>query len=186
MVRKVIILFSLLMSVCSLSFAASLQSLDQKGATNALQDKTITTIPLATLKDRLIMTRVSIYFGADGKVVGKFARKPDNYPQSDMGTWKVQHDGQVCVNWPHWNDGKDMCVYVYNMKNSLVFANPNGYFDSLVLDRFIKSGNHVEEIKSFKEMHEMRHEKMMMKEKAMGSQPQAQPAAAPAQKPAGQ
>ncbi len=171
MKRKTLFLIALLLSVCTLSFGATLQSLDKKGVMTALQDKTITTIPMATLHDKLVMSRISIYFGADGKLEGKFARKIENDPQSDTGTWTVKNDGLLCANWQHWGAGKDMCVYVYDTKNSLIFANPAGYFDSLVLSRFIKSGNHVQEIKSLEQMKQMRMQRMMTKEKTQEKAP---------------
>jgi hypothetical protein len=108
-----------------------------------LEDKTINTIPLASLHGNLIPNSVSVYFGKAGKLMGQFANKPENDPQSDQGTWQVKTDGQICVSWKVWTNDKPICVYAYKLANSLVFINTDHKFESMVISENIQSGNQL-------------------------------------------
>jgi len=141
--KKSILIFALLIFSCSMSYAASIQSMDKNQVTNALEDKTITTVPLATLHGNLISNTVSVYFGKGGKLIGQFTNKPNNDPQSDKGTWEVKANGQVCVQWKVWTNNNPICVYTYKLSNSLVFINTDNKFESMVLFDKIHTGNQV-------------------------------------------
>lgn len=161
---KLIICSAALLSVSSLSYGHSLHSMDKRAIESTFTDKTITTLPFTTIDHKLMMNRVSIYFGTNGKLVGKFAKKPENnYPQTDEGTWLVRSSGELCLTWQHWSEGKESCSYAYDMKNSFIFSNMSGYLDSVLLNHQIKQGNKVAELKSVREMiHEkrMHHQQM--------------------------
>ncbi len=141
--KKIAITTAILLASSSLSYAASLQSMDKTLITKALEDKTITTVPLVTLHNSLIANTVSVYFGKKGQLLGQFTNKPDNDPQNDQGTWQVKADGQVCVSWKVWTNNNPICVYAYKLANSLVFVNTSNKFESMVLSDGIKSGNQV-------------------------------------------
>lgn len=125
------------------SFAVSLTPLDKSAATAELSGKTITTISAATLDGKVISDSFTGYFSQDGKVKGKFVKKPAEGPVADEGTWKVNDDGKVCVTWSHWNHAQEKCVDFYKLANALLIVNGDNGFESLVLTRDIKSGNHV-------------------------------------------
>lgn len=134
----------LMLSVSSMSFATSVSSMDKSAVMDALGDKTITTISAATLNGKVIPDSFIGYFNKDGKMHGKFAKKPpEGAPQNDKGTWMVKADGQVCVTWEKWFHGKEQCVYFYKLSNALLITNTDNGFESLVLDADIKSGNHT-------------------------------------------
>lgn len=143
MKKNILIAIALLTFGCSYSYAATLQSLDKNQVTKALENKTITTVPLVTLHKHLVPNTVSVYFGKKGELSGQFANKPENDPQTDQGTWQVKDDGQVCVNWKEWTKNKPTCVYTYKLENSLVFINVDNKFESMALLDKIQSGNQV-------------------------------------------
>lgn len=141
--KKLSLICLLLSFGCSLSYATSLQSLDKNQVMKALENKTITTVPLVTLHGDLIPNTVTVYFGKDQKLVGQFANKPKNDPQNDVGTWQVKDDGQFCVDWKTWTNNRPTCVYTYKLSNSLVFINSSNKFESMVMTDNIKSGNRI-------------------------------------------
>lgn len=141
--KKLLSLSILFLSTSSLVFAGSLKPLDKSAATAELSDKTITTISAATLDGKVISDRFTGYFSKDGKAKGKFAAKPAEGPDADEGSWKVNDDGKVCVTWNHWNHGQEKCVDFYKLSNALLIVNDSNGFESLVLSRDIKSGDHV-------------------------------------------
>lgn len=142
-VKKLFLISAMLFSITSVSFGASLTSMSQSEAQNALSDKTITTISAATLNDKIISDSYTGFFSKDGKITGKFAKKPANDPQKDTGTWQVKNDGQFCVTYQHWNNGKERCVLLYKLDNAILVVNSNNGFESLILNKDIKSGNKV-------------------------------------------
>jgi hypothetical protein len=132
-----------LMFGCISSYAESMQALKKNEVVKTLENKTITTIPLTTLHGDLIDNTATVFFSKDGKLLGRFETKPENNPQSDEGTWKVNANGQTCVSWKSWNDSKQICVYIYKLSNSLIFVNTANKFESMVLSGKIVSGNQV-------------------------------------------
>ncbi len=141
--KKLALIFFVLSLSSSLGYAATLQSMSKAEITQALEDKTIVTIPVVTLHGNLVSNTASIYFGKDGLLVGQFANKPDNDPQNDQGTWQAKANGQVCVNWKVWTNGKETCVYTYKLANGLIFINTNHKFESMALSNNIQSGNKI-------------------------------------------
>src|SRR5262245_59321095 len=123
-----VIFFAALFTICSIAFAATnFKPMSKSEAQAALSDKTITTIGWATLNKQLIQNSFSGYFGTDGTAVGHFANKPnDNNPQDDQGTWTVKDDGEACATWQHWSNGQEICIYIYDAKNSLIFIGADG------------------------------------------------------------
>lgn len=138
-----ILLVAFLMSFSSLGFAANIESMSKDQVTTALEGKSITTLPVSTM-DRKLMNDVFMgYFDKDGKATGKFRTKPGSNPQKDTGTWTVKSDGQLCMTWQHWNEGKEFCLFAYNLNNSILFINTDNKLESLVLQSQIKSGNNI-------------------------------------------
>lgn len=140
---KKLLLSVALLSLSSMSFAATLSPMNQSESTSVLSDKTITTISAATLDGKIISDSFTGYFGKDGKMKGHFVNKPANGPQADQGTWKVKSDGKVCVTWEHWQNGKEKCVDFYKLSNAILIVNMDQGFESLVLNSDIKSGDQM-------------------------------------------
>lgn len=141
--KKIIYLCAFALIYTSFSHAATLQSMNKTQATKALENKTITTVPMVTIDNKLIDNNsVTVYFGKDNEVIGKFATKPENNPQDDKGTWMVKDSGTVCVTWKQWEHNTPICINVYKTSNSLVFINADtNKFESMVLLNNIKTGN---------------------------------------------
>lgn len=140
--KKQILAAIVLMTISVTSFSATLTSMNKKQVMDALQNKTLTTIPFATLNGELVKDTITLFLDKNGQIDGKFASAPAKDLQSDRGVWKVSPEGALCVSWDHWDQGQKQCVMVYDVKNSLLFvAAKNNKFESLVLKENIKSGN---------------------------------------------
>ncbi|QMT61621.1 hypothetical protein [Legionella sp. PC997] len=138
---KTLPIVAALLTTSSLSFAASISSMSKAEVTEAITDKTITTISAATLNDKLLANSFTGYYGKDGKMMGAFAKPTEGAPQNDKGTWLVKEDGSVCMTWEHWFNGKEDCVYFYKLNNGLLVVGANQNFESVILNSDIKSGN---------------------------------------------
>ncbi|MHB1948304.1 MAG: DUF995 domain-containing protein [Gammaproteobacteria bacterium] len=139
--KKLILATAILLSFSTVSMANSLQSLDKSKVKSLLDNKTITTISLTTLNGKTQDNVFTGYFSKDGKTNGSFASAPENQPQTDEGTWKVNDDGQLCMTWQHWNHAKEFCMSLYKTKNSIIFINQHDKLESVVMLDKIKSGN---------------------------------------------
>ncbi|STY29843.1 Uncharacterised protein [Legionella wadsworthii] len=138
---KQVTLAALLLSISSLSIAASMSSMSKSEVTEALNDKTITTISAATLNDKVLANPFTGYFGKDGKMNGKFVQPTKDVPQKDQGTWLVKDDGSVCMTWTQWFKGKEECVYFFKLQNGLLIVGADQNFESFILSAHIKPGN---------------------------------------------
>jgi hypothetical protein len=138
--KRLIIALALLFSTSV--FADAIQSLNQSQVNQALKDKTITTIPLATINGSLVNNTFSGYFNANGKVIGQMAHTPASGPANDTGSWTVTENGSLCVTWDHWNNKQNTCIALYNVNNGLLFINQNTHkLETMVLNENIKNGN---------------------------------------------
>lgn len=121
--------------------ANPLEPLDQSKAKSALENKTITTIPLTTLNGKTQDNVFTGFLGKDGKTKGSFTPAPANQPQTDEGTWMVKDDGKLCMTWDHWNDAKQFCMTLYKTKNSIIFINEKDKLESVVMLDKVRTGN---------------------------------------------
>lgn len=141
-----IVFFTALLSICCVAHAANdkFKPISKNEVSNAFTDKTITTIAWAMLNNHLIQNSLTAYFASNGKIIGHFATAPEgNIPQNDEGTWYVNDNGELCISWNNWFQGKEMCTMVYNLKNSYLFLSKEGSFHTLVLNENIKPGNQL-------------------------------------------
>ena len=143
--KKIVVLFALLWSVCTICFAdAPLKIIKKDQLIATLQDKTMSTIYLTMFDKHLLPNSLILYFGKEGQVSGSFANKLDNgQPQKDQGLWDVDSSNALCVIWKHWNNGKKECVYVYDGMNSLIFIGLDGNYNALALKSAILLGNQL-------------------------------------------
>lgn len=134
---------AVLLSISSLSLAASISSMSKSEVTDALSDKTVTTISAATLNGKVLANTFTGYFSKDGKMNGGFAQQTEGAPQNDKGTWLVKDDGSICMTWEKWFNGKEECVYFYKLNNGLLIVGTDQNFESVILNADIKSGNQI-------------------------------------------
>lgn len=139
-------LWTIALIVASQAPAASLQSMSQSQVMDLLKQKTMTTINLVTLNKKLINNTMTIYFGENGHVTGQLINNvTNNDPQVDKGDWKVQANGAFCITWQNWNDHNPICMYPYELMNSILFINQTtNSFESMVLKTNIKTGNQLQ------------------------------------------
>ncbi len=127
----------------SLCFAGTLTSMKKDEVTNAIADKTITTVSAATLNGKVVNNSFTGYFSKDGKSTGSFDNKPETDPQTDTGTWKVDSDGKFCYKWDHWDNNKEQCVSFFKLNNGILVINGQNGFESMILSEQIRSGNQM-------------------------------------------
>lgn len=143
--KKVLILSALACAAISTTgYCAALSSLSKTQVTNTMTDKTVTSIPLITMDNQLINNTFTGYFSKDGKLTGQLANKPDNGPQTDTGTWKVDGNGTLCATWDHWNSNSPICVSVFKVNNGLLLVNAKNHrFETMLLGTDMKTGNQL-------------------------------------------
>lgn len=132
---------AVLLSASTFCMASTITSMNKSEVTDALTDKTITTISAATLNGKILPNSFTGYFGKDGKMAGEFAQPTEGAPRNDNGTWAIQDDGGVCMTWTQWFNGKKECVYFYKLSNGLLIVGADQNFESVILNSGIKSGN---------------------------------------------
>lgn len=141
--KKYSMLAGILLLAPSLTMAGTMSSMSKDDVMSTFSDKTITTISAATLNGKVINDSFTGYFSKDGNATGSFETKPDDGPQSDTGTWKVNSDGKFCFKWSQWDQGKEKCVSIYKLGNGYLVVNDQNNFESMILSEQIKSGNQM-------------------------------------------
>ncbi len=142
--KKKLVLSLTLLSLSSITLAASLTSMSGTQVKKAITDKTITSISDTTLNGKLVENSFIGYFNKNGTVDAKFANPlPDGAPQTDQGTWKIATNGQLCVTWKNWDNAKPRCVTFYKLKNAMIVVGPENIFETLFLDIKIQDGNQI-------------------------------------------
>lgn len=134
-------LLSVILFTSPFANAATLTSMKKDEVMKAFSDKNFSTINAATLNGTVIDNNFTGYFSKDGKMKGKFKNKPDNSPQQDTGTWKVNDDGAMCFKWDNWDSNKERCVTLYRLKNGILVVNSDNGFETMILDKDMSSGD---------------------------------------------
>lgn len=143
MKKSLIAACAILVAVTSLSFGATLNSVNKDQVKQAFVDKTFTSVPVAHLDGQSIGNTFTGYLDAQGKTWGKFAHKPANAPQTDEGAYIIKDDGALCLTWQHWFKGKQFCVYTYNTNNAYIIVGDNNSFHTVFMKSAIQQGNHI-------------------------------------------
>lgn len=142
--KKIMGLLAIMMAVSSVSYSATLQSLDKEKVTKLFENRTMTTISMITFNGKMVNNTFTGYLAKDGKITGQLAVKPDNASQGDKGVWSVKKDGVFCITWEHWQDAKENCLDVYQTKNMIIFVNvANGKFESAAPLEHFKEGDQM-------------------------------------------
>lgn len=139
-----IILSLLVFFMFSAAHAVTMTSMTKEQVAQTFNGKTLVTIPLSTIENKLVADSITIYFDQSGKATGHITVKQDNVSQDDQGKWQVKDDGALCITWEHWTSNQPFCDYVYNANNSVIFINGTGDFVSLALKRDIQLGNQMQ------------------------------------------
>ena len=141
--RKFLFKTGILLLVSPIELATTLNSMSKDDVTKAFSDKTFSTISAATLNGNLIDDKFTGYFSKDGKMKGKFGKKPSNAPQNDTGVWRVNDDGTMCFKWDNWDSNTEKCVNLYQLQNGILVVNDQNGFESMILNKDMSSGDSV-------------------------------------------
>lgn len=144
--KKQFAVFAALVTTCPLSFGATLNSINQDEFKQSFVGKTFTSVSTAQPNEKKINNSVTVYMDDKGNIQGKFVEKPANAPQTDQGVYSIKDDGQVCITWQHWFNGKQECVYAYNTQNVYIMVDNNNIFHFVIMKSAITPGNHLENI----------------------------------------
>lgn len=135
------ILFLILLTKFSSSFAESLSIMNQKQLERALVNKTLISIPADNLNGRDIANTFTMFLDGKGNIMGKLSYKPANEPQFDTGIYRIKEDGTFYITWDHWDGAKELCGHLYNTKNAYISIDCDNVFHTVFLKSAIRAGN---------------------------------------------
>jgi hypothetical protein len=140
---QIIIAFITFIATSSLSFGATLNSMNKTQMEQAFINKTITSIATGNLKGLAVDNSNSVFFDDHGNILGKWTNKPADEPQRDKGVYSIKNDGTLYIIWQHWDGAKQICFHIFNTKNAYISVNCANVFDTAFIKKAIKSGNHL-------------------------------------------
>jgi hypothetical protein len=138
-----IIMFFALIVTSSLTFGATLPSLNKNQFIKAFVNKTSTSIATDNLNGRTIDNTFSMFFDAHGNVLGKMSHKPANEPQIDKGIYTIQNDGTAYITWQHWDGAKKLCFHAFNTQNAYINVGCDNVFHTAFMKDAIQLGNRL-------------------------------------------
>jgi len=141
--KQVIIILVALLTISSLSFSATLNSLSRDQFIKTFVDNTSISIATDNLNGRTIENTFSMYLDDKGKVIGKMSHKPVNEPQTDNGMYSIDEDGTAYITWQHWDGAKKLCFHAFNTNNAYIAVGCDNVFHTAFMKEAIKSGNHL-------------------------------------------
>ena len=141
--KSVVIIFVALVSINSLSFSATLSSLNRDQFIKAFVNKTSISIATDNLNGRTIENTFSMYLDNKGNIIGKMSHKPVNEPQTDNGVYSIDEDGTAYITWQHWDGAKKLCFHAFNTNNAYINVGCDNVFHTAFMKEAIKSGNHL-------------------------------------------
>lgn len=141
MKKQSVVLFSGCLAVSSLCLGASLNSADKSQVTEAFVNKTFVSVPIANLNEQSIDNTFTGTLDDQGHIWGKFSKKPASQPQKDQGTYVMKDDGQLCLTWQHWNNGKEFCVYTYSTDNAYIIVDTKNMLHTVFMKSQMQAGN---------------------------------------------
>ena len=141
--KQVIIILVALLTISSLSFSATLNSLSRDQFIKTFVDNTSISIATDNLNGRTIENTFSMYLDDKGKVIGKMSHKPVNEHQTDNGMYSIDEDGTAYITWQHWDGAKKLCFHAFNTNNAYIAVGCDNVFHTAFMKEAIKSGNHL-------------------------------------------
>lgn len=141
------IIFSVLITINSLSFSATLNSMNKSQIEKAFINKTLISIPTDNLNGHTIDNTFSMFLDSHGNIQGKLSHKPINEPQTDTGVFTIEADGTFYITWKHWDGAKKLCGHIFNTNNSYISVDCDNVFHTAFMKEVIQTGNHLEKTK---------------------------------------
>lgn len=143
MKKLISLIFTLLLVINSLSFGATLTSLNKDEFVKAFVNKTSISIATDNLNGRTIENTFSMFLDEQGNIIGKMSYKPVNEPQIDKGIYSVDKDGTAYITWQHWDGAKKLCFHAFNTENTYISVGCDNIFHTAFMKDSIKSGKHL-------------------------------------------
>gem|GEM_PF-1610532 len=143
MKKCIIFIFTAVLAISSLCFAATLNSLNKDQFIKAFVNKTSTSIATDNLNGRTIENTFSMFLDDKGNVIGKMSHKPTNEPQIDTGSYLIDEDGTAYITWKHWDGAKKLCFHAFNTENAFINVGCDTVFHTAFMKNAIKSGNQL-------------------------------------------
>ncbi len=141
--KSVVIIFVALLTTNSLSFSATLKSLNRDQFIKAFVNKTSISIATDNLNGHTIENTFSMYLDNKGNIIGKMSHQPVNEPQTDNGVYSIDEDGTAYITWQHWDGAKKLCFHAFNTNNAYINVGCDNVFHTAFIKEAIKSGNHL-------------------------------------------
>lgn len=143
MKKSIGIIFTTVLAINSLSFGATLNSLNKEQFVKAFVNKTSISIATDNLNGRTIENTFSMFLDNQGNIIGKMSHKPANEPQTDKGVYSIAEDGTAYITWQHWDGAKKLCFHAFNTENAYINVGCDNVFHTAFMKNAIKSGNHL-------------------------------------------
>jgi len=137
------IIFTMLVVANSLSFGATLNSMNQDQLETAIVNKTFISIATDNLNGRTIDNTFSMFLDDHGNIFGEMAYKPKNEPQTDSGVYSIADDGTFYITWQHWDGAKKLCGHLFNAENAYISIDCAHVFHTVFMKDTIRSGNQL-------------------------------------------
>jgi hypothetical protein len=137
------VISTMLVTVSTLSYADTLNSMNKDQVEQAFVNKTSTSIPVIHSKGRPVANTISIFLDDKGNIFGKMAHKMANEPQTDKGVYTIKDDGTYYLTWQHWDDSKQFCVHFFNTKTAYVVISCTNVFHTAFMKDSFQSGNQL-------------------------------------------
>ena len=133
----------ILLFISTLSFGATLNSLNKDEFIHTFVNKTSVSIATDNLNGRTIENTFSMFLDDKGNIIGKMSRRPSNEPQIDKGIYSIGEDGTAYITWQHWDGAKKLCFHAFNTENAYINVGCDNVFHTAFMKDAIKSGNHL-------------------------------------------
>lgn len=143
MKKSAMALLTAALTVSSVGFAATLNSISKDQVKQAFVNKTYVSISTAQVNGKTVENSFTGYMDDQGKTWGKFTRKPADAPQADQGTYVIKDNGLLCLTWQHWMGGKQFCVYAYETTNSYLIISDDNVFHTAFMKNKMQAGKHL-------------------------------------------
>lgn len=137
-------LLTSLLAFSSISLANPWQSMTKAEVEHAFVNKTWTTVGLTRINDKTMPGNTFTgHWDNKGYFYGKFSEPLKKGPQKDEGTYQVKANGEVCLKFSNWNEGKEFCDYIYQTKDAYVAVGVEDLLHTVILKEDVKSGNQM-------------------------------------------
>lgn len=141
---RLIITTAILLNISSVSFSATLNSMNKNQVEKAFINKTFTSIATDNLNGRTINNTFSVFLDDRGNIYGKMLHKPINEPQTDKGTYSIAADGTFYITWQHWDGAKKLCGHIFVTKNAYISVDCDNVFHTVFMKEASQPGNHLQ------------------------------------------